>query len=177
MAQKGAQTPRREVTKSRCRFRANCGSSLLKWLNSLYRPALPEGIRAAIVPPLSRQLIGASPSGKAVDFDSTMRRFESSRPSQAVVRFPKLPNRPVNRPEIRAFRVSDSVPVLLVQRTRGRNRRKSPVLSGNIPVLRRLSAETGLITTAADGCSRFRIRRTWRVLCWPQHGWRSQGTS
>ncbi len=26
--------------------------------------------------------IGASPSGKAVDFDSTMRRFESSRPSQ-----------------------------------------------------------------------------------------------
>src|SRR5207249_2002359 len=28
--------------------------------------------------------IGASPSGKAVDFDSTIRRFESSRPSQAV---------------------------------------------------------------------------------------------
>ena len=27
---------------------------------------------------------GASPSGKAVDFDSTIRRFESSRPSQAV---------------------------------------------------------------------------------------------
>ena len=26
--------------------------------------------------------VGASPSGKAVDFDSTMRRFEPSRPSQ-----------------------------------------------------------------------------------------------
>jgi Protein of unknown function (DUF2924) len=28
--------------------------------------------------------IGATPSGKAADFDSSMRRFESSRPSQAV---------------------------------------------------------------------------------------------
>ena len=28
--------------------------------------------------------IGASPSGKAADFDSAMRRFESSRPSHAV---------------------------------------------------------------------------------------------
>src|SRR5216684_8137284 len=60
------------------------GSSLLKWLNSPYRPALPEGIRGRLVPPLSRQLIGASPSGKAVDFDSTIRRFESSRPSQPL---------------------------------------------------------------------------------------------
>src|ERR1700738_1100571 len=60
------------------------GPRLLKWLNSLYRPALPEGIRGRLVPPLSRPLNGASPSGKAVDFDSTMRRFESSRPSQAL---------------------------------------------------------------------------------------------
>ncbi len=60
------------------------GPRLLKWLNSLYRPALPEGIRGRLVPPLSRQLNGASPSGKAVDFDSTMRRFESSRPSQPL---------------------------------------------------------------------------------------------
>ena len=30
---------------------------------------------------------GASPSGKAVDFDSTMRRFESSRPSQQHFEF------------------------------------------------------------------------------------------
>jgi hypothetical protein len=60
------------------------GSSLLKWLNSLYRPAWPEGIRGKGVLPHSGGAIGASPSGKAVDFDSTIRRFESSRPSQAV---------------------------------------------------------------------------------------------
>jgi hypothetical protein len=65
-------------------FDPNSGSRLLKWLNSLYRPAVPEGIRARLAAPLSRKLIGASPSGKAVDFDSTMRRFESSRPSQPV---------------------------------------------------------------------------------------------
>jgi hypothetical protein len=55
---------------------------LLKCLNSLYRPALPDGFAAA-----SRQsvpVVGASPSGKAVDFDSTIRRFESSRPSQQI---------------------------------------------------------------------------------------------
>jgi hypothetical protein len=59
-------------------------SSLLKWLNSLYRPAVPEGIRGAgSLRRFSGPSVGASPSGKAVDFDSTMRRFESSRPSQA----------------------------------------------------------------------------------------------
>src|SRR6202022_4203372 len=71
-------------TKGWVRFATNSGSSLLKWLNSLYRPALPEGIRGRLVPPHPGQSVGASPSGKAVDFDSTMRRFESSRPSQAV---------------------------------------------------------------------------------------------
>ena len=61
----------------------NFAPSRLKWLNSLYRPALPkENRRNSIVPPLSGPLNGASPSGKAVDFDSTIRRFESSRPSQ-----------------------------------------------------------------------------------------------
>jgi nicotinamidase/pyrazinamidase len=58
------------------------GDRRLKWPSAPYRPSLPEENRAAIVPPLSAQSIGASPSGKAVDFDSTMRRFESSRPSQ-----------------------------------------------------------------------------------------------
>jgi hypothetical protein len=53
------------------------------------------------------------------DFDSTMRRFESSRPSQAFVRFPWLPKRREDRPEIRAFRVLVSVSVLLVQRSQG----------------------------------------------------------
>ena len=32
--------------------------------------------------PPARRRIGASPSGKAADFDSAIRRFESSRPSQ-----------------------------------------------------------------------------------------------
>jgi hypothetical protein len=77
------------------------------------------------------------------DFDSTMRRFESSRPSQAVVRSAWLPKRLENRPEIRAFRVFDSVSVPSVQRSQDGNRRKSPALCGNIPVLQRLSAETG----------------------------------
>ncbi len=31
-----------------------------------------------------QRTIGASPSGKAADFDSAMRRFESSRPSQEL---------------------------------------------------------------------------------------------
>ena len=49
----------------------------------LYRPALPDRyprLRRACRCPA----IGASPSGKAVDFDSTIRRFESSRPSQPL---------------------------------------------------------------------------------------------
>jgi hypothetical protein len=150
----GRKWPYYKERKSGCGFSPNCGSSRLKWLNSLYRPALPEGIRAAIVPPLSRQVIGASPSGKAVDFDSTMRRFESSRPSQAVRRFPRLPKRSENRPEIRTFRVFDSVSLLSVQRSLSGNRLKSPALSRNIPVLQRLSAETGLITTAGRCGSR-----------------------
>ena len=63
----------------------NFAPSRLKCLNSLYRPALPsEACGKSIVPPLCSRPVGASPSGKAVDFDSTIRRFESSRPSQAV---------------------------------------------------------------------------------------------
>jgi hypothetical protein len=158
----GAGKPRLEVENGPIIKRENPGAdygansrfSRLKWLNSPYRPALPEGIRAAIVPPLSRQVIGASPSGKAVDFDSTMRRFESSRPSQAFRRFPRLLKISENRPEIRAFRVFDSVSLLSVQRSLSGNRLKSPALSRNIPVLQRLSAETGLITTAGRCGSR-----------------------
>jgi hypothetical protein len=53
----------------------------LKRPKSVYRPS----VRCpGPVPPRSAQAIGASPSGKAVDFDSTMRRFESSRPSQSL---------------------------------------------------------------------------------------------
>ena len=57
-------------------------STLLKWLNSLYRPALPDGSFGKAHAFLVLSAVGASPSGKAVDFDSTIRRFESSRPSQ-----------------------------------------------------------------------------------------------
>ena len=60
----------------------NSADRRLKWLNSLYRPAVPEECTASPVPPPSRPVFGASPSGKAGDFDSPMRRFESSRPSQ-----------------------------------------------------------------------------------------------
>ncbi len=78
------------------------GSSLLKWLNSLYRPAVPEGIRRDAGPAAFQPAIGASPSGKAVDFDSTIRRFESSRPSQDLVneirRFLNLPDFHSDRP-------------------------------------------------------------------------------
>ena len=35
--------------------------------------------------PPARRRIGASPSGKAADFDSAIRRFESSRPSHAFL--------------------------------------------------------------------------------------------
>ncbi len=65
------------------------------------------------------------------------RRVRSALRRQPGIRaFPRLPKRPENRLEIRAFRVSVSVSVLLVQRPQGGNRRKSPALSGNIPVLR-----------------------------------------
>jgi len=52
-------------------------------------------------------------------------------------------------PEIPAFRVFDFVSRLPISQSWERNCRKSPALSAEIPVLRRLSAETGSITTAA----------------------------
>ncbi len=52
-------------------------------------PAIAARGRANYCPPRfppgpcrRRRRIGASPSGKATDFDSVIRRFESSRPSQ-----------------------------------------------------------------------------------------------
>src|SRR5712664_623420 len=47
-----------KAIKSRVRFSPNSGDRLLKWLNSLYRPALPEGIRAAIVRRFPDSLLG-----------------------------------------------------------------------------------------------------------------------
>ena len=111
-------------------------------------------VAAKVSKPKFRENSGNSLDFSKVLFQSGMSWFESSKVSQAIVRFPKLPIRPVNRPEIRAFCVSDSVSVLLLQRSQGGNRRKSPALSRNIPVLRRLSAETGLMTTAARRSAR-----------------------
>src|SRR6267143_4737288 len=84
----------------------------------------------------------------AADFDSTIRRFESSRPSQAVWHLSKLAEKRGNSPEIRAIRVFDTVSGLPICRTWGENRRKSPARCPNIPVLERQSAETGSIGTA-----------------------------
>jgi hypothetical protein len=81
----GAATGGYRASDGRVRLKPNSAYRLLKWLHSPYRPALPEENRGkAIVRRSAAGLIGASPSGKAVDFDSTIRRFESSRPSQPV---------------------------------------------------------------------------------------------
>src|SRR6266581_5085894 len=60
-----------------------------------------------------------------------------------------FPKRREKGPGFRAFRVFDFVSRPPIRRSQGGNRRKSPTLSANIPVLQRLSAETVLITTAA----------------------------
>src|SRR5512146_35614 len=44
---------------------------------------------------------GASPSGKAPDFDSGIRRFESFRPSQSLIRARNRVVREAGRPEFR----------------------------------------------------------------------------
>jgi hypothetical protein len=86
--------------------------------------------------------VGASPSGKAVDFDSTIRRFESSRPSQAFQRSATIPKKREKGPKITAFRAFGFVSKLPIPRFWGANCRKSPATSANIPVLRRLRPET-----------------------------------
>ena len=55
------------------RYRAR---AVADWPAPHYGPAVAGGS-------LETNGIGASPSGKAADFDSAMRRFESSRPSQS----------------------------------------------------------------------------------------------
>jgi hypothetical protein len=66
----------------------------------------------------------------------------------------------VNGPEIRAFRALGFVSGLRARRCSGANRRKSPAVLGNIPVLRGLSAETGAITTAARTADAFAAANT-----------------
>jgi hypothetical protein len=77
------------------------------------------------------------------DFDSTIRRFESSRPSQAFRQLARHPGKREIGPEIPAFRGLVSVSRLPIPQFWGATCRKSPATSANIPVLRRFWAETG----------------------------------
>jgi hypothetical protein len=80
---------------------------------------------------------------KIADFYFIIKGFEYSHPSQSVRRSAGLPKICAIGPEIPAFRVFDFVSGLRILQSWGANCRKSPVTSANIPVLRRLSAETG----------------------------------
>ena len=80
---------------------------------------------------------------------SGMREFDPSVSSHAFRPSALLPKNGEIGPSIPAFRAFGFVSGLPIRRSRGGNRRKSPPLSANIPVLGRLSTETGLITTAA----------------------------
>ena len=71
-------------------------------------------------------------------------------PQPPILRSARLPKRRENGREIRAFRALAFVSGPPVCRGEGGNVRKSPAFSANIPVLERLLAETGLITTAAE---------------------------
>ena len=53
--------------------------------------------------PSALRRIGASPSGKAADFDSAIRRFESSRPSHAVPEFGDFAMTGAEARNLRAF--------------------------------------------------------------------------
>ena len=76
-------------------------------------------------------------------------KFESSQVSQPVLRLAIVCNLRLTGPEIPAFRGFDFVSRLPVSQPRERDGRKSPALSAKTPVLKRLLAETGSITTAA----------------------------
>jgi len=69
--------------------------------------------------------------------------------SHAVLQLATVYNLRRTGPEIRAFRAFDLVSRLPLSESLGRNGGKSPAYSGKIPILRRLLAETGSITTAA----------------------------
>jgi hypothetical protein len=85
-----------------------------------------------------------------------MREFDPFCSSQAVLRLVMLPKKREDGPKIPAFCAFTLVSGLSLCPPRGENRRKSPAVSANIPVLWRLSAETSSITTAA---------RPWHCAC------------
>ena len=126
--------------------------SRLKWLNSLYRPALPEEIRAAIVPRFQTGLLGRSQAVRQWILIPPFGGSIPPRPSHPVLRFATVCNLRLIGPEIPAFRAFDFVSSLPISQSRERNCLKSPALSAEIPVLHRFSAETGSIATAARPC-------------------------
>jgi hypothetical protein len=77
------------------------------------------------------------------------RRFDPSRSSHAFRPSERLSLRRRNGPKIPAFCAFTWVSGLRLCRTRDANRRKSPAVPANIPVLRRLSAEKSSIRTDA----------------------------
>src|SRR5258708_6012340 len=87
-------------------------------------------------------------SGNSVDiskvfFEIVIWKFESSQVSQPLQRSAKIPRKSENGPEIPAFRTFDFVSRLPNLQSQSANRRKSPATPAKIPVLQRLSAETG----------------------------------
>jgi hypothetical protein len=87
----------------------------------------------------------ANPLGqaRASAFEIAISRFDSCRPSQPFRPSAGLPRKSENGPEMPAFRALDFVSRLSNRQSQGVNRRKSPATPANIPVLQRLSAETG----------------------------------
>jgi hypothetical protein len=104
---------------------------------------------AKVSNPKFRGKRGNSPDISKGISQSGMCRFESSEVSQPFLCSAGLPKRRENGPEIRAFRARAFVSRPPICQGEGGNGRKSPAFSANIPVLERLLAETGLITTAA----------------------------
>src|SRR6185312_12999158 len=96
------------------------------------------------------------------DFDSAIRRFDPSRPSQPFLWSGGLPKTRRDGPEIRAFRELARVSGRRFDRSRTQNRRKSPAYSVNIPVFQRLSAET----RARSGTAARRLQSIEHVEAW-----------
>lgn len=83
------------------------------------------------------------PSGQGGDFNSTIQRFDPSRPSQPVPRPVVSPLKEQKSPLLAGFCNSTPVSELPNSRTERPIRQKSLVTTANIPVFRRLARETG----------------------------------
>jgi hypothetical protein len=95
----------------------------------------------SLQPSFCRKMKKFSQETKGV-FQSGMWKFDSLGASHPFPRSARFPKTRQSGPEIPAFRAFGFVSRCSVRRIWAGNRRKSPALSANIPVLRRLSAET-----------------------------------